>query len=300
MSCFHRLKLELVLIAALLAGVNLAADAAGSSTADPTGLWYNPAESGWGLTVAKQGGVAFAVLFVYDQANKPTWYVASAMYAGVNFGATPGEPSTFYQGTLYRTTGPWFGGAFDPTTVTMADVGRMQLDTNADGTLKLSYVIDGHPYEKTVRRTTWDSNLALLTGGKPIGESVAYAGGAAITSMSPDTCPVLNLGGPADEMPSRFSVSASPFGPNRAFVGWGTGIDTACLIEGAYTQAGQLGSISGHLRCGPVGTGVPSATDPQVDITDIAASEHGFAGGFTYQASGCTYTGHFGGVRTSD
>jgi hypothetical protein len=45
---------------------------------------------------------------------------------------------------------------------------------------------------------------------------------------------------------------------------------------------------------------VPSATDPQVDITDIVASEHGFAGGFTYRANGCTYTGHLGGVRLSD
>jgi hypothetical protein len=298
MSCFRRLKL--VLVATLLATASLAKDAVGSTTADPTGLWYDPAESGWGLSIAKQGDVAFAVLFVYDPAKQPTWYVASSMHVGVQFAPTPGASATFYQGTLYRTSGPWFGGTFDPATVTMTDVGRMELDTNADGTLQLAYVIDGTVHVKTVRRTTWDSNLALLTGGKPVGESVTYAGAPTITSMSPDTCPVLNLGGPADAMPTRFSVSASPFGSNRAFVGWGTGIDTACIIEGAYTQSGQLGSISGHLRCGPIGTGTPSATDPQVDITDIVASEHGFAGGFTYQANGCTYTGHIGGARLSD
>lgn len=297
MSCFR--PLELVLAAALFAGASFTSNAT-SSTADPTGLWYNPAESGWGLTIAKQGDVAFAVLFVYDEAKHPTWYVASALHVGVESGPTPGSSATFYQGTLYRTTGPWFGGAFDPAAETMTDVGRMQLDTNADGTMQLAYVIDGTVYVKTVRRTTWDSNLTLLTGGTQVGDSVPYEGGPVITSMSPDTCPVLNLGGPADQMPSRFSVSPSPFGPSRAFVGWGTGIDTACVIEGAYTQAGQLGSISGHLRCGPIGTGVPSATDPQVDITDIVASEHGFAGGFTYQANGCTYTGHIGGVRTSN
>lgn len=296
MSCFRHLML--VLAAAVFASASFATNAT-SSTADPTGLWYNPAESGWGLTVAKQGDVAFAVLFVYDEAKRPTWYVASAMHAGVNFGPTPGESSTFYQGTLYRTTGPWFGGAFDPTTVTMADVGRMQLDTNADGTLKLSYVIDGHPYEKTVLRTTWDSNLALLTGGKAIGESLGYAGAPAITSMSPGTCPVLNLGGPADQPPTRLGVTPG-LAPGRVIVGWGTGIDTACVIEGAYTQAGQLGSISGHLRCGPIGGGLPSDTDPKVDITDIVASEHGFAGGFSFQANGCTYTGHIGGVRLTD
>jgi hypothetical protein len=283
---------------ALFALASLASEAA--SAPDPTGLWYDPAESGWGLTVAKQGDVAFAVLFVYDPAKAPTWYVASALHVGVEFGPTPGTSTTFYQGTLYRTSGPWFGGPFDPAALTMADVGRLELDTNPDGTLKLAYVIDGTVHVKTVSRTTWDSNLKLLTGGKAIGESVTYVGGPVVQSMSPGTCPVLNLGGPAEEMPTRFSVSPSPFGSSRVFVGWGTGIDTACVIEGAYTQAGQLGSISGHLRCGPIGGGVPSATDPRVDITDIVASEHGFAGGFTYQANACTYTGHLGGVRLTD
>jgi hypothetical protein len=283
---------------ALVALTSLACEAAAAP--DPTGLWYDPAESGWGLTVAKQGDVAFAVLFVYDPAKAPTWYVASALHAGVEFGPTPETSAAFYQGTLYRTSGPWFGGAFDPAAVTTTDVGRLELDTNPDGTMKLAYVIDGTVHVKTVSRTTWDSNLALLTGNKPIGDSVTYIGAPVIQSMSPGTCPVPSLGGPADEMPTRFSASPSALGSNRVVIGWATGTDTACIIEGAYTQSGQLGAISGHLRCGPIGSGLPSATDTQVNISDIAASEHGFAGGFTYRANGCTYTGHLGGVRLSD
>ena len=33
--------------------------------ADLTGLWFDPAESGWGLSLARQGGTTFAVLFVW-------------------------------------------------------------------------------------------------------------------------------------------------------------------------------------------------------------------------------------------
>ncbi|HET6603563.1 MAG TPA: zinc-dependent metalloprotease family protein [Xanthomonadaceae bacterium] len=44
----------------------------------PTAAWYPPAESGWGLSVGRQGEVAFAVAFVYDQAGEPTWVAGAS------------------------------------------------------------------------------------------------------------------------------------------------------------------------------------------------------------------------------
>lgn len=43
-----------------------------------TALWSNPADPGWGLAVAHQGGTAFAVLFTYDEHNRATWAVMPA------------------------------------------------------------------------------------------------------------------------------------------------------------------------------------------------------------------------------
>ncbi len=41
---------------------------------DYQGLWWNAQESGWGVSVAQDGSVLFAVLYTYDQAGNPIWY----------------------------------------------------------------------------------------------------------------------------------------------------------------------------------------------------------------------------------
>lgn len=44
----------------------------------PTAAWYDPAESGWGLTIARQGERAYAIAFLYDQNGEPTWAFGTA------------------------------------------------------------------------------------------------------------------------------------------------------------------------------------------------------------------------------
>src|SRR6185369_4631903 len=51
--------------------------AAGGMSPDPTGLWWVPEESGWGLSLVQQQDTVVAVLFVYDDAKRPAWYVAT-------------------------------------------------------------------------------------------------------------------------------------------------------------------------------------------------------------------------------
>ncbi|MEO7741341.1 MAG: trypsin-like peptidase domain-containing protein [Usitatibacter sp.] len=65
-----------------------------------TALWWNPAESGWGVNVNHQGDIVFATLFTYDTAGAPMWLVMSA-------GTRQGNSDNF-AGDLYRTTGPVF------------------------------------------------------------------------------------------------------------------------------------------------------------------------------------------------
>ncbi len=40
------------------------------------GLWWNPAESGWGINFAHQGDIIFATWFTYDAGGKPWWLIA--------------------------------------------------------------------------------------------------------------------------------------------------------------------------------------------------------------------------------
>ncbi|CAN5286240.1 hypothetical protein BH11PSE11_BH11PSE11_07930 [soil metagenome] len=42
-----------------------------------TGLWWNPNESGWGMSLTQQGSVIFVAWYTYDAAGKPSWYVMS-------------------------------------------------------------------------------------------------------------------------------------------------------------------------------------------------------------------------------
>lgn len=41
------------------------------------GMWWNPAENGWGMSVTQHGGMIFNGLYTYDQAGQPVWYVMS-------------------------------------------------------------------------------------------------------------------------------------------------------------------------------------------------------------------------------
>jgi hypothetical protein len=130
-----------VLFAACAAGENAAA--AGMSP-DPTGLWFDPAESGWGLSLVQRDDTIFALLLVYDEQHRATWYVASDVTADGPSGVDPGAMK--YTGVLYGTSGPWFGGAFDPMSVTSSAVGMIRLQYEAGtsgGTMDLSYTANG-------------------------------------------------------------------------------------------------------------------------------------------------------------
>jgi hypothetical protein len=69
-------------------------------------LWWAPlgSETGWGVNIIQQGSTIFATWFTYDANRNPLWLSVTA---------TPTAPNTF-TGTLQRTTGPAFGGAWGP------------------------------------------------------------------------------------------------------------------------------------------------------------------------------------------
>ena len=109
--------------------------------ANYTDLWWNAAESGWGININHQGNTLFATLFTYDANGAPMWLVMSE-------GAR--QPDGAYQGTLYRSTGPAFNAAsFLGANVVV--VGTMRLAfAGAEGTL--TYTFNGTHVTKTITR----------------------------------------------------------------------------------------------------------------------------------------------------
>jgi len=115
---------------------------------DYTGLWYNPQQSGWGLSLF-QGAthVTFGLLFVYDGANRPEWYSLQGAHW---------TDSRTLAGTLFRTTGPALGGSFDASQVTYAHVGTATIDftqpPGQEGRARLTYSIGNANVTTTVVR----------------------------------------------------------------------------------------------------------------------------------------------------
>lgn len=51
---------------------------ASAATSSLTGLWWNPNESGWGMSLTQQGTTVFVAWYTYDSNGKPVWYVMSS------------------------------------------------------------------------------------------------------------------------------------------------------------------------------------------------------------------------------
>ena len=234
---------------------------------NPTGLWYDPAESGWGLTVAQQGEKLFAVLFVYDQAHQPAWYFASDLEVAQDF-----RPLQTAQGALYRTTGPWFGGLFSPLNVTRRVAGSVTFTLIDLNDAILTYSVDGVAVTKSIQRETWTTEN--YTG--------SYLGGYSVTYSN---CNPSSMNGAVD-FGGALSVTQSGSSVTM-FVATDTG--GACSFNGSYTQAGKYGQVEGTYTCGDgtSGTFVASEMTPTIN-------------GFTSYVSGqnqyCQWSGTFGGI----
>jgi hypothetical protein len=140
-----------------------------SAPANYQGLWFNPAESGWGINFAHQGDLIFASWFTYDLTGKGTWLVMTASKTA---------PGT-YTGTLFQGTGPSFDAVpFPPlgspggaTVSGLTGTGTIAFSDANNATF--AYTLGGIPQSKTITRQLFgpqpvctfgaQTNLALAT-----------------------------------------------------------------------------------------------------------------------------------------
>ena len=156
------MKLLAILILLVLAPL-------GASAQSYQGLWWNPAEPGWGINVTHQGDILFATWFTYDANGNGQWLVVPhAQLEPMMMGdmtdmmgmmdMMPGMMMSppMYTGIAYRTTGPAFDApSFDPMAVTTAMAGYVTFTFDDANNGSFDYVLDGTFGSKMITREAY-------------------------------------------------------------------------------------------------------------------------------------------------
>ena len=107
-------------------------------------MWWNPAESGWGVTIADHETQLFAVYYTYDTDGSPLWLTVP--------GGTFSADRTVFTGELYRSTGPSYRGAFNPSAVAQTKVGTASFQFQPGGTATFTWTIGATTRSKQIER----------------------------------------------------------------------------------------------------------------------------------------------------
>lgn len=256
-------KLIATLLLAAAAAFPVSSEAANTWGTDYSDLWIAAGEDGWGVNVAHQGDTLFLTFFIYGPDSRPAWYVASGMQS---LGAS--APSTF-GGDLYETTGPYFGGAFNPASVAYRKVGTASFAARSTSTADLVYTVDGVRVTKTVVRYLFRYNSLA---GNFRGALVSESNTCGLPALEEATFAITHVG-------TGVSIDAQYFHAGR------------CTYVATYSQAGRMGSLSGSVLCNNGASG-------SFEAWEIEAGKQGLLGRYTTRFSnGCLETGRFGGVK---
>ena len=145
-------------IAARLAAAGIACALSGGAAAQTgpfTDLWWNAAESGWGINLNHQADTIFATWFTYSSANRPSWYVMSNL-------ARQADGS--FTGPIYQTVGvplAQIDGA--PTTRAVSSVGNATLRFSGNGAGTFTYTVAGTTQTKSITRQQFVAQATTCT-----------------------------------------------------------------------------------------------------------------------------------------
>jgi len=253
------------ILASLAAALPVTASAS-SFSVDVSDLWWNPSESGWGLNLIQEADIAFGTLFVYGTDGRAHWYAAPDMQGFHGSSLDSG----LFQGTLYETTGPAVGGPFNPSLVTVRQVGTMSFTLQSPNQALLTYSVDGVSTQEVVTRRTWRTNDI---NGSYVATR-AYRG----LNCAPDAAVAQNLGTMTVSQ-SGSSLSATTTGGNPS-----------CTFNGDYSQSGRMGLSSGNYVCS-------DGTSGSYRMQEIEVGLHAFSARLDFTLQGCQFLGHLGGAR---
>jgi hypothetical protein len=133
----------------LLALVALLLSAVVAHAENYSDMWFNPNESGWGVTIADHETQLFAVWYTYDTDGAPLWFTVP--------GGTFNSNRTAFTGDLYRTTGPSYTGPFNPAAVSRMKVGTASFQFTPGGPANFTWTIGSTTRTKQIQRLPFGS-----------------------------------------------------------------------------------------------------------------------------------------------
>jgi hypothetical protein len=118
--------------------------------------WAGRAENGWGVSVVQHGDTLFSVIYAYDAAGKPIWYVMP--------GGAWNASRTSYSGPVYTPRGAPYSTYDTSQFVAGAPVGNVTLSFLDANTMSLDYTIDGTTGRKDIVRQEFGPADATVAG----------------------------------------------------------------------------------------------------------------------------------------
>jgi hypothetical protein len=112
-----------------------------------TAMWWNPAESGWGVNVTHNGDRLFITLFTYAPDGRDLWIVGSDL---------PRQADGSYTGEIHRATGPAFN-ASPWTGFALTRVGTMTFRFSGADRGTVNYTFNGTPVSKSIEKYAFGS-----------------------------------------------------------------------------------------------------------------------------------------------
>jgi hypothetical protein len=243
------------------------ANASSAKFTDPTDLWWNPSESGWGLQMVNTGTFIYATIYVYGPDGKPVWFA----------GGLDSVDGLQWSGPLYTSMGPYFGGAsFDSAAVTVRLVGQMTLTISTINSGQITYSVDGVTVSKTIQRQPL--TLDNYTGSYSATFAATVTGCTSTANNGSRNSPV--------------TVNITQIG-NSMSMAWAFADGNSCASSGgAYSQLGRKGLLlNANYSCntGEVGTLILAEMNavPNMFTTRMRASSSNI---------GCVTDGEMAGV----
>jgi hypothetical protein len=226
-----------------------------------TDLWWVPSESGWGLNIVEQGNTLFGTLFVYGAGGFPKWYSASSMRFD----------GSRWVGSLYESTGPYYGTSFNASAVTRREVGAISFDSIGRDAARVEISIDGVTVTKVLNRATFRFN------------DMAGSYDGHVVVVPPNT----SMGG-IPTGTTTFEVSDTSTGTTlRTHAAGG---DCTWIGQDSLSQQyGQQRLVAGTYTCSNGGTG-------RFFLSDIEVTFSGFTGMLTADGFGVA---NVAGTRTN-
>jgi CubicO group peptidase (beta-lactamase class C family) len=110
---------------------------------DLSGLWWQPEQPGWGLSIAMQGGRPLPAWYTYDAAGQPQWLLGEAMTRGAD---------GVWRGSLLRYRGTPFAQIRGDAAAQGTLAGSVTLALRDDGALDFGWTLGSQSREQRVER----------------------------------------------------------------------------------------------------------------------------------------------------